>query len=115
MRPEPRAPSVARKVVLRPAAVRDLDRLYDYIAERSGAAVAIGYIRRIRQHCAALADFPERGSRRDELRPGLRVTGFERRVAIAFAFDDRTVTIARIFYGGRDYAALLRDGADKES
>lgn len=37
----------------------------------------------------------------------LRIAGFERRVAIAFTFDAETVTIVRVFYGGRDYEALL--------
>lgn len=100
---------MTRSVVLRPAADRDLDRLYAFISKQSGPAVAIGYIRRIRARCDLLKDFPAQGVRRDDLRPGLRVVGFEQRVAIAFAFDDRTVTIARLFYGGRDYEVLLRD------
>jgi toxin ParE1/3/4 len=36
------------------------------------------------------------------LRPGLRVTGFERRVAIAFHVAADTVVVDRILYGGRD-------------
>ena len=98
---------MARKVVLRPAANRDLDRLYDYVGEHAGAERAVGYIRRIRAHCDSLAEFPERGARRDDIRAGLRIAGFERRVAIAFTFDAETVTIVRVFYGGRDYEALL--------
>ena len=104
-----------RRVVLRPAAVRDLDRLYDFIFREAGPATAIGYIRRIRAHCEGLADFPERGLARDGIRPGLRVTGLERRVAIAFSFDATTVRIARIFYGRRDYEALLRAPDKKPS
>ena len=102
-----------RRVVLRPAAVRDLDRLYDFIFGEAGPATAAGYIRRIRAHCDSPADFPERGLARDDIRPGLRVTSFERRVAIAFAFDATTVRVARIFYGGRDYEALLREPGRK--
>lgn len=35
--------------------------------------------------CMSLSEFPERGSRRDAVRPGLRILGFERRVVIAFS------------------------------
>jgi toxin ParE1/3/4 len=37
---------------------------------------------------------------------GLRVAGFERRVAIAFHIAPDTVTIDRILYGGRDLGLL---------
>ena len=47
----------------------------------------------------------ERGHRRDDISPGLRIAGFERRVTIAFAVDDDRVTILRMFYGGRDWEA----------
>lgn len=40
--------------------------------------------------------------RRDDLRPGLRVLGFERRVVIALRVGDGAATILRILYGGRD-------------
>jgi toxin ParE1/3/4 len=101
---------MAREVVFRPAAERDLADLYAYIRDRGdGLAVAIGYVRRIRDYCESLRDFPDRGIKRDDIRAGLRIVGFERRVAIAFEFDARTVRIGRVFYGGRDYEALLRD------
>ena len=101
----------ARNVILRPAAEDDLTGIYRYIAARSGYPErAIGYIRRIRAFCDTLASFPERGQRRDDLRPGLLVIGFERRVVIAYAIlDNGDIEIGRIFYGGRDYEAIMRD------
>jgi toxin ParE1/3/4 len=48
--------------------------------------------------------FPERGTRRDDLRPGLRIVGYRRRVTIAFHVGDDSVTIDRVLYGGRDLA-----------
>ena len=72
------------------------------------------YIRRIRDYCVGFGQFPHRGTARDDLRPGLRLIGFERRVTIAFTVTDDTVLIVRIFYGGRDVAALLDDeGGDQ--
>ena len=53
------------------------------------------------------APFPERGMRRDDLFPGLRVVGFERRVTLAFHVGADTVTFLRILYGGRDIDALM--------
>lgn len=97
-----------RRIVFRPAAEKDLSELYRTIRDRSGSPdVAIRYIRRIRGYCEGFAEFPERGAKRDDLRSGLRPIGFERRVVIAFTFDDDHVRIGRIFYGGRDYEALL--------
>ena len=100
------------RLLLRPAAEADLARLYHYISERSGSRdIAIGYVRRIRAQCEALLTFPERGHRRDDLRPGVRIVGFEKRVVIAYAIlPHGDVEIGRVFYGGRNYEALLSEG-----
>ena len=52
--------------------------------------------------------FPDRGARRDDLRPGLRVLGFERRAVIALQIASDSVTILRIPYGGRDVETSFR-------
>ena len=57
-----------------------------------------------------LATFPERGRRRDDIQPGLRVIGFERRVAIAFRILKTRVEIVSIAYGGRDFERDLSKG-----
>lgn len=90
-----------------PEAESDLQGLYDYIANKSGEERAGAYIQRIEEACLSLESFPERGSLRDGLRPGLRVVGFERRASIAFKIDGRRVVIFRILYGGRDIASEL--------
>ena len=103
-----------RKVVLRPAAEADLTELYHAIAERSGYPErAIAYIRRLRAYCETLASFPERGTRRDDVRRGLWIIGFERRVVIAYTLlETGDVEIGRLFYGGRDYEAIMREEED---
>ena len=58
--------------------------------------------------CDALADFPMVGRVQDDIRPGLRTTGFRRRAVIAFAVTDEVIEILGIYYGGRDYESLLR-------
>jgi toxin ParE1/3/4 len=59
----------------------------------------MGTTRGRHRKCAA----SERGRRRDDIRPGLRIIGFERRVTVAFAVEEERVVILRIFYGGRDW------------
>ncbi len=96
------------EVVFRPAAEADLLALYRHIAEDAGLEIAGGYIDRIEEACLALETSPKRGASRDDIRPGLRVMGFERRVTIVFQVGKAEVTIVRIFYGGQDYEGSLR-------
>ena len=70
---------------------------------------ADGYVGRIVDFCNGLSTFPLRGTQRDDLLSGLRVTGFERRVTIAFIVTAEAVLIEGIFYGGRDFEAEFRD------
>jgi toxin ParE1/3/4 len=99
---------VAHKVEFRDEALADLVALYDYIASQNSPEIAIVYVRRIRVACMGLATFPERGRRRDDILPGLRVIGFERRVSIAFRVFKTRVEIVTIAYGGRDFERKLR-------
>jgi len=84
MRAGRKPPSVVHKVFFRRRAEDRLTKLYDYIAGQSSPQTAIDYVARNRLACMALATFPERGRRRDDILPGLRAIGFERRVTIAF-------------------------------
>lgn len=102
---------MTHRVLFSPEAREDLRQLYLYIAGRSGPERALGYIERIETHCMSFADFPERGTRRNDLLPGLRTIGFARRVTIAFHVTADTVTIDRILYGGRDVGATLAEDA----
>ena len=90
------------RIEFSPEALGDLIDLYDFIAERDGEERAIGYIDRIEECCRSLSVFPNRGTARDDLRPGLRILGFERRAVIALRIQANTVTILRVLYGGRD-------------
>lgn len=48
-----------------------------------------------------------RGAQRDDIRTGLRVFGFQRRVSIAFEVGTERVTILGIYYGGQNFEADL--------
>jgi toxin ParE1/3/4 len=95
------------KIVFRPLAELDLLHLFDFIAQESGAQVADEYIDRIEAACLALERFPMRGTKRDDISPGLRILGFERRAPIAFRVGRGEVAILRVLYGGRDYVRIL--------
>ena len=102
-------PASTYRVVFSPEAENDLLQLYLYIAERTGGALALAYIERLERYCKGFEEFPERGKSCDDLFPGLRVVGFERRVSIAFHVNADTVTFDRIVYGGRDLGILADD------
>lgn len=103
---------MAHRVVFAPAALDDLRSLYDHLAEASAPERAFAWVEALRRHLLGFAAFPERGTRRDAIRPGLRTTGYRRRVTIAFVVTDTEVVILRVLYGGRDVEGLLREGDD---
>lgn len=92
-------------VAFAPEALEDLRELYDWIADRAGPQIAIGYVDRLETYCRGMKVAAERGHARDDIRPGLRIVGFERRVTIAFSLSETRVTILRVFYGGQDWQA----------
>jgi toxin ParE1/3/4 len=94
---------VAHKLVFRPAAQADIKALYDYIAEHGGRERAGAYINRIEKACRDLTTFPERGTVRNDLHPGIRIIGFERRTSIAFLVEGDTVRILRLLHGGQSF------------
>lgn len=99
---------MAREVIFAPEALTDLFELYDRIAIDSPER-AHSYTDRIVATCRNLVTFPERGTRRDDLRPSLRTTTYRRRIT------ETQVVIDRVFYGGRNWPALFAEGDDDGS
>ena len=77
------------------------------IARKSASWVAARYVDGIVAYCESLSIFPYRGNRRDDVKPGLRVTHHDGKAVIAFVIDSqaRVVSILGVFHGGRDYAS----------
>ena len=96
-------------VVFTPEAEAQLIELYGYIAAEATPETAARFTDGIVTYCESLSSFPVRGTRRDDVRPGLRITSYRRRVVIAFAVDADQVQIIGIFYGGQNYEAILQD------
>ena len=90
-------------VVFTPEAEAQLTELYGYIDAEASPEIAARFTDGIVTYCESLSTFPNRGNRRDDIRPGLRVTSYRKRVAIAFNVDEERVNIIGVFYGGQDY------------
>jgi plasmid stabilization system protein ParE len=89
------------RVVFAESARADLDDIFTWIADHAGRKVALAYTARIERFCHKMIPFPQRGTARDDLRPGLRTVGFERRATIAFTVKGEDVVILRVLYAGR--------------
>jgi plasmid stabilization system protein ParE len=100
---------VSLPVTFSDEAVRDLQNLFDFLAPAAGEAVARSYIERLFEYCRDCGLFPERGTRRDDLRPGLRLLGYRRRATIALAVLEDRVVILRVLHRGRDVETLVAD------
>lgn len=97
-------------VVFAPEARDQLAEIYGYIAGASGAPdVAARYTEAIVVYCEGLSIFPLRGRLRDDVRPGLRVTSFKRRVVIAYMVEDTIISIIGVFYGGQDFESAIEN------
>ncbi len=96
-----------REVVFSPEARDDVVGLFDWIVAAAGLRTASKYIERLEAYCLSFDLASERGIRRDDIREGLRIVGFERRATIPFRVDeDRTTIFARVLWrpslGGHD-------------
>ena len=91
------------RVEFRPAAIEDLRALYLHIAAEAGRQRAGDYIGRIEAACLSLATFPERGTVRAHIHPGMRIIGFERRASIGFIVRGDVVHILRILPKGMEF------------
>jgi toxin ParE1/3/4 len=98
------------RIVFHSNAEAELEQLYDDIAERASPAIAWNFVAGIRGHCLGLSTFPQRGTERVEIIPGLRIVGYRRAVSIAFAIEGERVLILGIFYAGRNITPELLEG-----
>jgi toxin ParE1/3/4 len=106
---------MSHRVVFSPDAQEQLVALYRFIAQTGSPDTAARYTQAIVDYCESLANFPQRGTMRDDVRPGLRVTNYRKRTVIAFAVDAEQLAILGIYYGGQDYASILQDESVEDS
>lgn len=88
-----------------PQAIRDVDEIWEWIAaDNIRAADRLGA--RIAETTDRLADFPESGTPRSELGPGLRslVVGH---YLVLYRVGPDSVDIVRVVHGARELRALI--------
>lgn len=98
-------------IVFSPEAENQLISLYNYIADVASPDTAIKYVDNIICYCECLHTFPSRGNMRDDVRPGLRITNYKKRIIIAFEVNEKKkeVSIIGLFYGGQNYETILQE------
>jgi plasmid stabilization system protein ParE len=100
------------RVVFSPEALADLVALHDCILPCAGEAVASAHVRPLLAHCEAFSTFPERGTRRDDIRAGLRLVGYRRQVTVALEVTNAEVRIVLVPGRGLDVEVVLRGEDD---
>jgi toxin ParE1/3/4 len=83
-------------------AEEDLLELYRWLAAEAGANFAFAYTGPIRTHMDGFRTFPERGTQREDLGPGLRTTIYRRRTVIIYRVIDDAVEVVRLHHAGRN-------------
>lgn len=96
-------------VTYRPEAAADLEEIFLYVLDKSGDLItAKRFTNRIKARCDKIGNAPRGGAPRPDLGEGLRLVPFEKSAVILYRVTDIEVEIVNIFYGGRDYDALMR-------
>jgi toxin ParE1/3/4 len=101
-------------VVFTPEAEEQLVELYRYIEANASAEIALRYTSAVVERCESLGMLPHRGTPRDDIRPGLRMTTYKRRTVIAYSVEADQVSVIGVFHGGQDYESELQPESDAE-
>jgi plasmid stabilization system protein ParE len=106
---------VSYTVRFSPQALAQIDAIEDCITLAGSPVAAIRHTDGIVSYCESLTTFPLRGTTRDDVIPGLRVTNYRHSTVIAFNVDgsDQTVSILGVFYGGQDFETALTDPSEE--
>ena len=107
---------IAKAVVPRRQASRDIEDAIDHCTQEGGEQVALGFIDALEEAYGAMAAHPKGGSPRyaHELGlPGLRSRLLKRYpYAVFYVERDEHIDVWRVLHGRRDIAASLGDPGD---
>jgi len=93
------------RLMKRPEAESDLDEIWWHIAQDSPDN-ADRFLDRIQESCLGLADFPQMGTARNELKAGLRCQPIGNYLIFYFPLEDG-VDIVRVLHGSRDIERMF--------
>ncbi len=86
-----------------------LTGIQSWIAEAAGMDTAARIIDDIVARCDTLADFPNRGTPRDNLYPGLRTIPHRRRFTICYLVTSEEVIVVGVVGAGQDLDVFFAD------
>jgi toxin ParE1/3/4 len=94
-------------VIFSDRAEANFQSIFRYIAKKSSARIAAGYLRGIRDECMTLSMLPNRGTQHPHLREDVRTTGYRGSATISFRVSEDVVTILGVYYRGRNVKAQI--------
>ncbi len=86
----------------------DLLEITSFVSSGDEALVR-KFVARFTEVLDRLAEHPEMGRRRDDLRPGLRSVSFNPYLVI-YQIQNNAVEVVRLLHGARDIEALFHEG-----
>ncbi len=103
-----------------PEAEQQLNELDDWVTRTASGEIARRCVSAILDHIDGILVFPLAGRARDDVRPGMRTSTYQRRTLVAYEVDESSgepvVNVLGIFHGGQDWEAVLGDsGAPPEA
>lgn len=101
------------RIIRRERALDDLAEHWSYRALELGPDSADALIDRIEKRIRLLAEYPESGTKRDELRPGLRSVPLGKLILFYNPLRDG-IELVRVLDGRRDIRAVLAEEEDDE-
>jgi toxin ParE1/3/4 len=84
------------RIVFSPEAEAQLAGIFRHIAREASPDTVERFVNAIIDYCEAFDMFPQRGTSREDLRPGLRTIGFRRTATIAFSIAEDAPQSIRI-------------------
>mgnify|MGYP001324482232 CR=1 FL=1 len=93
-----------------PRVVHDLHRIEVFLTEYDGQRTARCKLHEIADTLEKILQLPFRGSRHDDVAPGLRITVGGKKAVIAYRLREeaRIIRIISVTYGGADWQKIAR-------
>jgi plasmid stabilization system protein ParE len=96
-----------RRVVLSPAAQKDLRAITDWLADETSPRFAAVYARKIVGRIKTLTVGGERGTLREINGRSFRLVPILSSISIAFDVTDTTIVVFKVIHGGRNWEAEI--------
>lgn len=99
------------QIIRHPLVQDDLDGIFYYIADFAGPNIGQAIVSKIVDRMESLSDFPQIGTIRSDIHPGLRVIPASEKGVLCFTVDTdlRTVFIVLVSYAGADWMSRVSD------